>query len=102
MTVVFGGVLLCSFAIERVFSPVGDAALHAIETSQVNITGFIAACPSEPARLAIVDGTRWYVLADQTRARLFAGHKVRIVGTVDESTGLLDIRRIDSADTPKV
>jgi hypothetical protein len=102
MTVVFGGVLLCSFAIERLFSPAGDAVLHAIETRQVNITGFIAACPSEPGRLAIVDGTRWYILADQTQARLFAGHKVRIVGIVHPCTGLLDIRRIDSADTPRV
>jgi hypothetical protein len=81
--------------IEKLFSPAGDTVLRAFDSRQVDITGTIAACPSEKGEFAVV-GAKSFILADQTRARLFAGHRVRIVGIVHESTGLLDIRRIDS------
>ena len=112
MAAVFAGVLLCSFGIEKLFSPAGNAALRAFDTRQVNMTGVIAASPSEPGKLALVAGTRSYILADQALARLFAGHRVRVVGIVHESSGLLEIRHIDplavdhgtipSADSPRV
>jgi hypothetical protein len=94
MTVVFGGVLLCSFAIQKLLSPVGDAAVRAADARQVSVTGVIAASRAEPGKLALRDGNSWYVLADQSKARGFAGHKVRVLGIFHESTGLLEIRDI--------
>ena len=96
MTVVFGGVLLCSFAIEKLLSPAADAALRVFDARQVNVTGFVSASQSEPGKLALRDGASSYILADQTKARAFAGHKVRVIGILYESTGLLEIRNIDS------
>jgi hypothetical protein len=96
MSVVFGAVLLCSFAIGKLLAPAGDAALRALDARQVEITGIIARSPSRHGSLVIADGAHSYVLADQSRARLFAGHRVRVVGIVNESTGLLEIRSIDS------
>ena len=95
MTVVFGGVLLCSFAIEKLLSPAGDAAVRAFDARQVNVTGVMAASPSEPGKFALCDGASSYILADQAEARRFAGYRVRIRGIVHESTGLLEIRHID-------
>jgi hypothetical protein len=45
--------------------------------------------------LALYDGASSYILVDQTRASTFARHKVRIIGILHESTGLLEIRNID-------
>ena len=60
-----------------------------------SVTGVIAASPSEPGKLALCDGTSSYILADQTKARVFAGRKVRVIGILHESTGLLELRNID-------
>ena len=95
MAVVFGGVLLCSFAIEKLFSPAGDAALRAFDARPVSMIGVIAASQSESGKLALCDGSSSYVLADQTKARTFAGDKVRVIGILHESTGLLELRNID-------
>ncbi len=94
MTVVFGGVLLCSFAIEKLFSPAGDAALRAFDARQVSVTGVIVASRSEPGKLALCASSSSYILEDQTTARVFAGHKVRVIGILHESTGLLELRNI--------
>jgi hypothetical protein len=95
MTVVFGGVLLCSFAISKLFSPAGDAALRALDARPASVIGVIAASPSEPGKLALAGGASWYILSDQTKARVFAGRKVRVIGILHESTGLLELRSID-------
>ncbi|HUI54528.1 MAG TPA: hypothetical protein VLY04_06130 [Bryobacteraceae bacterium] len=94
MTAVFVAVLLCSFAIQRLFSPIGDAALRALDSRQVSVTGVIAASQSEPGKIALDDGGSRYVLADQIHAGMFAGRKVRVIGIFHESTGLLEVRSI--------
>jgi hypothetical protein len=96
MAVVFGGVLLCSFAIDRLLSPAGDAVLRAFDARPVSVTGVIAVSQSEPGRLALRGSASSYILADQAKARTFAGHKVHVNGIFHESTGLLEIRNIDA------
>ncbi len=94
MTAVFAGVLLFSFVIERMFSPAGDAALQALDRKQVNVTGVIASVRSGRP-LTLADGHTSYILDDQDRARTWAGRRVHVSGLLHESTGVLEIRRID-------
>jgi len=94
MTAVFVAVLMCSLVIQKLFSPLGDAALRAADSRQISVTGVIAASPSVPATLTLRDGDSRYILANASEARIFAGRKVRIVGIFHESTGLLEVRSI--------
>ena len=95
MAVVFGGVLLCSFGLQKLFSPAGDAAVRAVDGRPVILTGTVSSAPPE-GRLVFQDGATTYTLADPVKARPYAGRKVRISGTLHEATGLLDIAGINS------
>jgi hypothetical protein len=53
---VFGGVLLCSFAISKLFSPAGDAALRALDARPASVIGVIAASSSEPPKEGTLPG----------------------------------------------
>ena len=94
MTAVFAGVLLFSFAIEKMFSPAGHAVLQALDAKQVNVTGVIASARSGRP-LTLASGATSYILDDQDKARTWAGHRVHVSGLLHESTGVLEIRRID-------
>lgn len=102
MAMVFGGVLLCSFALLKVLSPAGDAMLRAVDGNQATITGTIAPSPTEPGKLALYHGRAAYILSDQAKARAYAGRAVRIAGILHQSTGLLEIRKIEPADLKSV
>ena len=95
MAVVFGGVLLCSFGLQKLFSPAGDAVVWAVDGRPVTLTGTIEAQPSE-GRLVFRDGVATYTLADPAKARPYAARKVRITGTLHETTGVLEIQSITS------
>jgi hypothetical protein len=93
MAFVFGCVLLCSFGLEKLFSPAGDAVVRAVDGRAVTLTGTIEAQPSQ-GRLVFRDGVATYTLADPAKARPYAGRKVRITGTLHEATGSLEIQSI--------
>ncbi len=97
MTAVFGGVLLCAFALQRLFAPAGDAVVKAVDQRPISAIGTIIAGRSAAGGLSLDDGRSAYRLTDPARARQYAGHTVRITGILHESTGLLDIRTIEPA-----
>jgi len=95
MSVVFMGVLLCSFGLQKLLSPAGDAVLRAVDSRPITLTGTIHA-QSPDGGLVLENGCTTYVLTDPATVRPYAGHKVRVVGTLHEASGLLDIRSIIS------
>ncbi len=93
MALVFGAVLLCSFGLDRLFSPVGDAVVNAVHGRTVTLTGTIDA-PITGGPLVFHSGGAVYTLAGSSQARLYAGRSVRITGTLREATARLEIRAI--------
>jgi hypothetical protein len=56
------------------------------------------ACVEEhDAAYVLVDGTRVYRLSDQSRAKPFAGKKVKVVGALDAATSTITITSISAA-----
>ena len=49
------------------------------------------------AAYVLVDGTRVYRLSDQSRAKPFAGKKVKVVGALDAATSTITITSISAA-----
>ena len=98
MAAVFGGVLLCSLGLQKIFSPAGDAMLRVVDVRQTTITGAIAPSRSERGKFALYHGDFAYILADQATAGTYAGHEVRVTGVLHESTGLLDVEKIELVD----
>jgi hypothetical protein len=94
MVVVFGAVLLCAFALERVASPLGDAGLRAIDSRAVQLTGTVAA-QSFDSSLVLNSAGTVYWLSDPNAVRPYLGRTVRISGTLHQSTGRLEVNRID-------
>jgi hypothetical protein len=53
------------------------------------------ACVEEhDAAYVLADDTRVYRLSDQSRAKLFAGRKVKVVGTLDAATNTIAVTSI--------
>jgi hypothetical protein len=93
MTVLFGAVLLCSFGLHHLFSPVGDAVLRAVDGRPATLTGTIEASAGD-GRLVLRGDSVTYTLAGPIAAQRYIGHTVRITGVLHESTRLLEIRTI--------
>jgi len=93
MCAVFGGVLLCSCALERLSSVPVDAIVRAVDARPVSLTGTIDVRGAE-AGLVFHSAGNTYTLSDLSKARSFAGRPVRITGVLHESTGLIEIRSI--------
>jgi len=100
MAAVFGGVLLLSFGLERLFAPAGDALTRALDGRQITITGTIES-GSHPNQLALHQGRSTYYFSDQTPAVGYARREVRVTGVLHRSTGLLDIESIQPVRTSK-
>ncbi len=93
MTLVFGAVLLCSFGLDRLLSPAGDAVVSAVDGTPATLIGTIdTQTPGGP--LVFHAGGATYALADPAVARRFAGHTVRISGVLHHTSGLLEIGTI--------
>ena len=93
MTAVFAAVLLCSFGLNRLFSPAGDAVARAVDSRPVTVTGTIAAQPMRGRFVLRTEGAS-YVLSDTPAVRPYAGRAVRITGILHQSPALLEIRKI--------
>lgn len=93
MIAVFGGVLLCSFLLHQVFSPIGDAVLRHVDGQTVALDGTVA---DSGIQLLSADGS--YKLSNPSAVAGHAGRRVHITGTLHESAALLDIATI--RDTP--
>jgi hypothetical protein len=96
MTAVFGAVLLCSFGLEKLLSPAGDAAVRAVDGRTVSLTGTIAIRPFDSS-IVLQSGGTVYVLSNPEAARSFVGRQVRIAGTVHRSNSRLAIETIVEA-----
>jgi hypothetical protein len=95
MSVLFVGVLLCSFGLQKFIAPAGNMVIRAVDTKSVTVTGTIQA-DLPHRRLVLENGAGIYLLADPPKALPYTGRKVRIAGTFHESTGVLDIQSITS------
>ena len=91
MAAVFGGVLLCSFGIQKALSPAGNAMIRTLDRHEVVVTGLIH------SGTVVADSRLTYRLANPGVARPYAGQRVNIRGTFHEATGLLEVREIQLA-----
>lgn len=97
MAAVFGGVLLCSFVLDSLFTPAADAVLNRMDRRRTTLTGTIGPSRSANGRLVLHDGAAEYILADQRKARSYAGRAVRVTGILHESTEVFEIQKIELA-----
>ena len=95
MALVFAGVLICSFGIQKLMSPVGEAVLQAADGTAVTVTGTVA---NSGAPYVVADGRAFYRLKNPTAAARFAGRRVRISGILHSSTGILDVTAISAIE----
>ena len=96
MTVLFGCVLLCSFVLEKLASPAGDAVLRAVDSKNVSLTGVIEPQPGADS-VIFRDAQGAYDLSDPAKARPHAGRRVHIAGILHEASHRLDVREIRDA-----
>ena len=94
MTAVFATVLLCAFGLEKIASPLGDAGVRMVDSRPIEITGTVAAQPSDSS-LVLQSAGAVYSLSDPNAVRTYVGRTVRIGGTLHPSTGRLEVQRID-------
>ncbi len=94
MAVVFGGVLLVSFALELAFSPAGEAIVRRIDQRRVTLTGAIEL---QDQAAVFRDRSMTYLLANPERVTSYLGRQVRISGILDDGTRTLRIEKIDFA-----
>ncbi len=100
MTAVFGGVLLCSFLVEMLFSPWGEAVLNRLDRRQAKVAGEVGPSASDGGKLVLHDGPRTYILMDQGKAKAYSGRYAQVTGVLHESTRVLEIRGIELAARP--
>jgi hypothetical protein len=100
MSVVFAAVILCSFGIQKLLSPAGNAVLMALDSKEVTVTGTVASGPrlastgSVDTLYVVGDTNVLYRLSNPAVAAEFAGQRVRIQGVLHENSGLLEVKTI--------
>ena len=82
-----------SILLQRGLSPIGDAAVAAVQERESRLTGLLLADSGTHFRL--YDGTSYYPVRENGRAlRQFTGHKVTLRGVVDPKTGVLAVSQV--------
>jgi hypothetical protein len=95
MSILFGGVLLVSIALQISLSPAVDAALFAVEARRTTVTGVIGHVPSGAGRLGLLTGSSASIFTNRARARKYDGREVRITGVLHESARVIELRKIE-------
>ena len=95
MALLFAGVLICSFGIQKLMSPVSDAVLQIADGTEFTVTGTVA---TAGARYVLANDRALYRLKNPAAAARFAGRRVRICGILHSSTGLLDVKAISAIE----
>lgn len=96
MTLVFGAVLLCSFALQHFLSPAGNAVMRAVNSRSASLTGTIDTQPGSAIVFHAAAGA--YAVANPSAARSYTGRAVRVSGVLHEDTGEIEIRTIETID----
>ena len=94
MTLTLAGVLLCSFLLQKLTSPVGDAAVRAVDGRKVMVTGVVSEVSGPSRGYALDDGQVLYLLRHTDAVAPFTGRRVQVTGTLHQATGVLDIKSI--------
>ncbi len=108
MTLVFGGVLVFSFGIQKLFSPLGDLWIRAVDAHQATVVGVVtetslAATESQSDKTvpyALDDGVTVYRLGNPAAVAPFAGRWVRVSGILHQTAGVLDVKTITAIPDP--
>jgi len=107
--------LAASFLLQKLISPVGDAAVAFFNSSETTYTGVVtdARCGGDMlkgldslsvqrclpsgggVKYALYDGHTLFVLGDQRAPERFVGRRVRIRGTLRQDSNVLEVRAID-------
>jgi len=104
--------LWASFLLQKLISPVGDAAVAFFYSNETTYTGVVtdARCggdtqealsdqPCLPSgsgvRYALYAGRTLYVLGDQRTPERFVGRRVRIRGKLRQDSNVLEVKAID-------
>lgn len=97
MALVLGGVLLCSYGLERLTAPAGTAVIAAMDTRPVTVTGTIEARAAQ-LRPVLRSSGAVYTLSDEAMVRPWTGRQVRVTGVLHKSTGVLDVHSVGPVD----
>jgi hypothetical protein len=98
MAAAFGAVLLCSFVLEQIFSPMGNAVLDRVDRRAAVLDGTVVAASGQ-SFMEFRGIRRTYLLSNPSAVVLYLGKQVRISGVLYESSGLLEVQSILSAHT---
>jgi hypothetical protein len=102
MSLVFAVVILCSFGIQKLLSPAGNAVLMALDSKEVTVTGTVSSGPrfastdAVDSLYVVGDTNVLYRLSNPAVAAEFAGRRVRIHGVLHEDSGLLEVKTISA------
>ncbi len=95
MAVVFAGVLLASFCIEKALSPAGELAAGIVDQRKATLSGIIEASGTAHQDLVLRAGDTIYSLANPVAARPFLGRRVWVTGTLHDASRTFRIDGID-------
>lgn len=96
-SILFAGVLLASAANQQTFSGVITDSMCGKDHSMMKVTPdskCVQECVRHGSKYALFDGKNVYVLSDQKSPEAFAGKRVKVTGTLYETTKILKVDSI--------
>ena len=93
-TLLMAGALLAAAAGPQTFTGVITDTMCGKDHSMMNVkpdSKCVTECVKAGAKYALYDGKSMYILSDQKEPEKFAGQKVKITGTYNEATKILQL-----------
>jgi hypothetical protein len=101
-SILFAGALIAGAASPQTFRGIITDSMCGKDHAMMNVkpdSKCVTECVRMGSKYALYDGKSVYVLSDQKTPEKFAGQRVKITGSINESTKILKVDSI-GADTP--
>lgn len=99
-SILFAGALIAGAANQQTFTGVITDSMCGKDHAMMKVTPdskCVTECVKHGNRYALYDGKTAYVLSDQKTPEQYAGQKVKITGTFNEKTKILQVDSISAA-----
>jgi hypothetical protein len=97
ISLLFAGALLAAAAGSQTYTGVITDSMCGKDHAMMKVSPdskCVQECVKRGSKYALFDGKSAYVLSDQKAAEPFAGQKVRITGTLNEKTKVLEVNSV--------
>ncbi len=97
ISLLFAGALLAAAAGPHTYTGVVTDSMCGKDHAMMKVapdSKCVQECVKHGSKYALFDGKSAYVLSDQKAAEQFAGKKVRITGTLNEKTKVLEVNSV--------